>query len=206
MSEEVPKGNKNANRWIMPGVLAAAGLLLLVLIFRIGFDEPEPTKLNVGFVVIGDVHRPGPVEGQTLEQVRELLLGEINKLRQGDFDDDLLVSVVNNLKLQYLRGLDKNGARTRQLVNAFINHVDWAQEVGKLDRMSRMTKQQIVDFARRHLNDNFVCVYKRMGEDTTAKKIDKPAITPIPTNRDMQSDFVKGILGETVQPRRDLAF
>lgn len=59
MSEEVPKGNKNANRWIMPGVLAAAGLLLLVLIFRIGFDEPEPTKLNVGFVVIGDVHRPG---------------------------------------------------------------------------------------------------------------------------------------------------
>ncbi len=141
-----------------------------------------------------------PVEGQTLEQVRELLLGEIQKLRQGDFDDDLLVSVVNNLKLQYLRGLDKNGARTRQLVNAFINHVDWAQEVGKLDRMSRMTKQQIVDFARRHLGDNFVCVYKRMGEDTTAKKIDKPAITPIPTNRDMQSNFVRDILGETVTP------
>ena len=141
-----------------------------------------------------------PIEGQTLEQVRELLLGEIQKLRQGDFDDDLLVSVVNNLKLQSLRGLDSNGARTRQLVNAYINHVDWAQEVGKLDRMSRMTKQQIVDFARRHLNDNFVCVYKRMGEDTTAKKIDKPAITPIPTNRDMQSDFVRNILGETVQP------
>ena len=141
-----------------------------------------------------------PVEGQTLEQVRELMLGEMEKLRRGDFDDDLLVSVVNNTKLRYLRGLDNNGARTRQLVNAFINHVDWAQEVGKLNRMSGMTKQQIVDFARRHLNDNFVCVYKRMGEDTTAKKIDKPAITPIPTNRDKQSDFVKGILGETVQP------
>ena len=42
-----------------------------------------------------------PVEGQTLEQVRELMLGEMEKLRRGDFDDDLLVSVVNNTKLRY---------------------------------------------------------------------------------------------------------
>ena len=142
-----------------------------------------------------------PNEGQTLEEVRELLLGELAKLRAGDFDDDLLVSVVNNNKLNYLRALDSNGARTRQLVNAFINHVDWKQEVGKLDRMAGMTKQQIVAFANRHLKDNnFVCVYKRMGVDTTEKKIDKPAITPIPTNRDKQSDFVRNILGETVEP------
>ena len=141
-----------------------------------------------------------PNEGQTLEEVRELMLGEIAKLRTGDFDDDLLVSVVNNNKLSYLRRIDNNGARTSQLVNAFINHVDWKQEVGKLDRKAGMTKQQIIDFANRHLNDNFICVYKRMGEDTTAKKIDKPAITPIPTNRDMQSNFVRNILGETVEP------
>ena len=142
-----------------------------------------------------------PNEGQTLEEVRALLLGELAKLRAGNFDDDLLVSVVNNNKLQYLRALDSNGARTRQLVNAFINHVDWAQEVGKLDRMAGMTKQQIVDFANRYLLDNnFVCVYKRMGVDTTEKKIDKPAITPIPTNRDMQSNFVRNILSEIVEP------
>ncbi len=141
-----------------------------------------------------------PNEGQTLEQVRELLLGEIEKLKNGDFDDDLLMSVVNNKKLQYFRALDNNGYRTRQLVNAFINGRDWSVEVGKLDRMAGMNKAQIIDFAKRHLNDGFVCVYKRMGEDTTLHKIDKPAITPIPTNRDKQSDFVKTILGETVKP------
>ncbi len=142
-----------------------------------------------------------PNEGQSLEEVRALMLGELDKLRKGDFDDDLLVSVINNNKLNYLRALDNNGARTRQLVNAYINHVDWAQEVGKLDRMAGMTKEQIVAFANRHLLDNnFVCVYKRMGEDTTAKKIDKPQITPIPTNRDMKSDFVRNILSEVVEP------
>jgi len=141
-----------------------------------------------------------PNEGQSLENVRDLMLGEIEKLRKGDFDDDLLTSVVNNTKLQYLRGLNNNGARARYLVNAFINGIEWQQVVGQLDRMSKMTKQQIVDFANRYLQNNYVCVYKREGVDTSVKKIEKPEITPIPTNRDKQSDFVKNLMAETVEP------
>ncbi len=141
-----------------------------------------------------------PNEGQSLEDVRDLMLGEIEKLRKGDFDDDLLTSVVNNTKLQYLRGLNSNGVRARYLVNAFINGIEWKQVVGELDRMSKMTKQQIVDFANRHLLNNYVCVYKREGVDTSVKKIEKPEITPIPTNRDKQSDFVKNLMAETVEP------
>ena len=142
-----------------------------------------------------------PNQGQSLEQVRDLMLGEVAKLRSGDFDDDLLISVVNNFKLSYYRGLNNNRSRAGAMVNAFINGKEWKQEVGQLDRMSKMTKQQIIDFANRHLLDNnFVCVYKRLGEDTTVKKIEKPEITPIPTNRDMQSDFVRNMMAETVEP------
>ena len=142
-----------------------------------------------------------PNQGQSLEDVRDLMLGEIAKLRSGDFDNDLVTSVVNNFKLDYYRGLNSNGARARALVNAFINGKEWKQEVGQLNRMGGMTKQQIIDFARRHLlGNNYVCVYKRLGEDTSVKKIEKPAITPIPTNRDMQSNFVKNLMAETVEP------
>ena len=142
-----------------------------------------------------------PNQGQSLDEVRDLMLGEIAKLRNGDFDDDLLTSVVNNFKLNYYRGLNNNRARTSALVNAFINGKDWKQEVGQLDRMGHMTKQQIIDFARRHLLDNnYVCVNKELGVDTTLKKIEKPEITPIPTNRDKQSDFVKNLMAETVEP------
>jgi len=142
-----------------------------------------------------------PNQGQSLEQVRDLMLGEIAKLRSGEFDDDLLISVVNNVKLNYYQGMNSNQARARFLVNAFINGKDWKQQVEQLNRMNNMTKQQIIDFARRHLLDNnLVCVYKRLGEDTTIKKIEKPEITPIPTNRDMQSEFVRNIMSETVEP------
>ena len=80
------------------------------------------------------------------------------------------------------------------MVDAFINDEKWEDVAGKLERQSKLTKQDIVDFANKYLrDDNFICVYKRMGEDTTLKKIEKPAITPIPANREYESAFVKEI-------------
>lgn len=141
-----------------------------------------------------------PKEGQTLNEVRQLLLDEIEKLKRGEFADNLLPSVINNMKLREMQGLDINKNRADKFVDAFINGQRWEDVVGRLDRISNMTKQQIVDFANRYFKDNYVCVYKRQGEDKTQKKIDKPSITPIPSNRDYVSQFVKDIQNAKVEP------
>ena len=155
-----------------------------------------------------------PAEGQSLDEVRALLLAEMDKLKKGDFSDDLLPSVINNLKLQYYNALESNRARANMYVQSFINGTSWEQEVGALERVEGMTKEQIVSFARQHFGDNYVAIYKRQGVDTTQKKIDKPQITPIPTNREQVSDFVKEIQQSEVKPieprfvdfKRDLVF
>ena len=141
-----------------------------------------------------------PREGQTLDEVRALLLAEIEKLKKGEFSDDLLPSVINNLKLQYYNALENNRSRANMFVQSFVNGTPWEQEVKLLDRLEGMTKEQIVAFANRHFQNNYVAVYKRQGVDPTQKKIDKPQITPIPTNRDLVSDFVKEIQNSEVKP------
>ena len=155
-----------------------------------------------------------PKEGQSLDEVKELLLGEINKLKCGDYDEDLLLSALNNKKLDDLRSLDYNSARVSKMLDAFINGIEWQQLVGQKDRLAKITKQELVDFAKRFFTEGYVAVYKRQGEDTTQKKIDKPAITPIPTNRDLVSQFVKDIQEAEVKPiepqfldyKKDLSF
>ena len=135
-----------------------------------------------------------PNKGQKLEEVRSLMLQEMAKLRRGEFDNDLLPSVIANKKLNFYRGLDSNDNRASIMVDAFINDEKWEDVAGKLERQSKLTKLDIVDFANKYLrDDNFICVYKQMGEDTTLKKIEKPAITPIPANREYESAFVKEI-------------
>ena len=141
-----------------------------------------------------------PKPNQRLEEVRALLLGEIENLKQGNFSDDLLPAVINNLKLNYQRSLENNRWRVSEHLDAFINGESWEQHVGRLDRVSKLTKQQIVDFANRFFAHGYATVFKRQGVDSLQKKIDKPAITPIPTNRDLVSPFVKEIQNSEVEP------
>ena len=141
-----------------------------------------------------------PKEGQTMEEVRTLLLAEIEKLKKGDFPNNLMTSIINNMKRNYYELLEHNDGRADMFVDAFINEVEWQQEVGKIDRISKITKQELVDFANRFFTEGYVTVFKKQGIDTTQKKIDKPAITPIQANRDQVSDFVKEIQETKVNP------
>lgn len=145
-----------------------------------------------------------PKEGQDNREVRSLMMSEIDKLKKGQFSDDLLPSVVNNMKLDYYQSLRKNSSRANQFVQSFINDVKWEDDVHSLDRISKMTKQQIVAFANRFFTDGYVTVFKIQGNDTTIHKIEKPQITPIPTNNDKQSAFLKEIVNtkpEPIQPK-----
>ncbi|MGN0282162.1 MAG: M16 family metallopeptidase [Prevotella sp.] len=141
-----------------------------------------------------------PVQGQKLEDARTLVLEEIEKMKRGEFSDDLLESVKNNLKQSYYKQLLKNERRASMFVNSFVSGRPWDVTVGEMDRINGMTKQQIIDFIDRHFRQNFVCIYKRQGEDTTLVKIDKPAITPIPANRDKSSQFLNAIASSEAEP------
>ena len=147
------------------------------------------------FLLIGT-----PKQGQSLDEVKSLMFAEIDKLKKGDFPDNLLPSILNNMKRSYYQRLEYNEARADMFVDAFIDEVEWKDEVNFLDRLSKITKKQLVDFANNFFTDGNVTIYKRQGVDSTQKKIDKPAITPIPANRDQMSQFVKDIQNSQVEP------
>ncbi len=140
-----------------------------------------------------------PLEGQTLEQVRDLLLGQIDLIKQGKFDEEQLRGIIRNLKIDEIRNNESNVGRAFSMLDGFVNHLDWKQEVDQIDRLSHITKQEIVDFANKHFNDNYVIVYKRTGELKT-EKVEKPPITPVQVNRDTTSAFVRHILDEKAPP------
>ncbi len=151
---------------------------------------------DYGIFVMGGSPRPG----QTLEEARELMLAEVEKLKSGNFPDELLPAIINNLKLREMRSLEHNNARTSMFQNAFINGIEWKDAVARIDRIAALTKDDIVAFAQRFFNNNHVTVFKRQAEDPNIKKIEKPEITAIPANRDKMSAFVKEIQDTEVEP------
>lgn len=129
-----------------------------------------------------------PKEGQTLDQVRDLLLAEVNALRNGNFEEWLIEAVVNDYRQRRMRSWGENNARSAgAMTDAFILKKRWSEEVDLYDRMAAITKAEVVAFANAHLGDNYVGVYKRIGEKGDVHKVDKPKITPIDIKREGQS-------------------
>lgn len=142
-----------------------------------------------------------PKDGQTLEQVEALLLEQVAKLKSGEFDESILNAIIANYKRELMTSYEDNFERCYSMVLSFINGQSWESVVTTLDRVGKITKADVVAWVNEKLTDDtLVTVYKRQGEDKNQKKISKPQITPIPSNRNAQSEFLAQIANSEVEP------
>jgi len=142
-----------------------------------------------------------PQDGQSLDEVRDIILAEVEKLRSGDFDESLVESAISNYKLADMRQLERNSSRASKFVESFISLHDWKDDVHQIDRISAITKADVVAWANKYLGANsYAAAYKHIGTDPNINKIQAPKITPIETNRDKQSAFLAEFQNSEVTP------
>lgn len=142
-----------------------------------------------------------PKAGQTLEEVKDLMMAEIARLRNGEFPEELIAAAINNYKAQRMQYLDSNDGRADAFVTSFVYNIPWKDMVNELDRISKITKEDVIKFANeRFRDDNFAVIFKREGKDPNEVKMPKPELTPIMTNRDAASTFLTEISATEVKP------
>ncbi|HLF33611.1 MAG TPA: insulinase family protein, partial [Cyclobacteriaceae bacterium] len=124
-----------------------------------------------------------PREGQSLEEVAGLLLGEIDRIKKGEFEDWLIKAVINDLKLQTIRGQDSYQNRAFEIVFNYMNESKYIENVKFLDELEKIHREDLIRFANENYKDNYVIVYKRRGEARDIIKVPKPEITPVEINR-----------------------
>ena len=137
-----------------------------------------------------------PKQGQSLEDVKDLLLSQIEEVKNGNFEDWLVDAIISDLKLNQIKKTESNSKRANEFVEAFILDVSWEDYQNEMTELEKITKQDIIDFAKNRYTDNYVVCYKRNGEDKSAMKVSKPKITPVSVNREDQSNFLVNLLSE----------
>ncbi|TLU52372.1 MAG: insulinase family protein [Chlorobium sp.] len=137
-----------------------------------------------------------PREGQSLDQVKELLLEQLELLKEGKFPDWLLEAAINDLKIEQLKLYESNKGRVESYVDTFIWGMEWPVHVNQFTSLQKITKEDLVSFARKHYSSNFIAVYKEHGISKSEPKIQKPLITPLKVNRDTSSAFAEKILAQ----------
>jgi zinc protease len=132
-----------------------------------------------------------PKQGQSLEELKDLILGQINLIKEGKFDDWYFEAVINNYKYREIKSYENNYMRAYTFVYSFTNDVPWDKILKEKDELSKITKEEIISFVQKNYNDNYAVVYKRTGKNEEGKKITKPEITPVNLNREFESEFYK---------------
>ncbi len=140
-----------------------------------------------------------PREGQTLDEVRDLFMAQIDLLKKGEFEDWLIEATINDLKKSNIRSSEQNYSRSNNLVMAFTNNIPWNQYISEIDELRKFTKEDVVKFANDHYKDNYVAVYKRNGKDPNELKVTKPSITKVTLNKEDKSPFHTKVINNPVE-------
>lgn len=140
-----------------------------------------------------------PKETQTLEEAKNMVLDEIELIKKGDFPDWMLPAIINDFKLQRMKGLETAEGLATTLYDSYIKGRTWEQELNEMDEYASFTKEDVVNFANDFFRENYVVINKEKGVNDKLIRVENPGITPVKINRDTQSEFLKEILADKTE-------
>jgi len=143
-----------------------------------------------------------PKQDQSLEEVEQLLLEQLEIVKAGDFEEWIIPAIVNDFKKNEIAALEFNTARVAMMRQSFINGEEWEHAYSEFDRMEALTKADVVRTANKYFDDDYVAVY-RIDEQAELPEITKPKIDPIPIDPARQSEFATAVLSmpyEQIEP------
>ena len=140
-----------------------------------------------------------PREGQTLQEVQDLVLREVNRLKIGDFEEWLLEAVINDLEMSSIRAQQSNSARCRQITESFSTGTPWREFVDFIPSLRTYTKEDVVSFVEDLYGQGYTTVYKEVGEDKNIQKVEKPPISKMVLNKENLSPFYEKIMAKETE-------
>jgi predicted Zn-dependent peptidase len=181
----------------------ASGILQreLLLPQKVADAESNPTFLReAGYFEL----RADALAGQSAEALEKLLLDQVGKLVRGEFTDRDLATAVLSADIRQQRMIESNFGRMQLMESAFIDGEDWHDVVGRIERMRRLTRNDVTQVASRYLTGDFLVIRKVKGA-ATPPKITKPSITAVKVDPARRGAFAQAVLDMPVNPIEPVA-
>ena len=136
--------------------------------------------------------------GQSHEDAESYVFASLNKLKNGEFSDDLFEAIRTNM----LKERERESESLGRLANLFLEleqrGMTYDEYLAETKRIGTITKEEIVNIANKYFGDDYLDIRSKMGFPEK-DKVDKPNWKPIEAkNTDAKSEFAKMIEAEEV--------
>ena len=127
---------------------------------------------------------------QSLKNAEKLIKGQIEKLKSGDFSDDLLQSVKNELYKDYQQQLENVNYRSRIFAALFRAEQNWKDFKNYPDKIEQLSKAKIIEVANKYYGDDYLVFQSRTGFPKK-EKLDKPNFKPVQADQSRTSTYAQ---------------
>lgn len=128
--------------------------------------------------------------GQSLGKAEELVLAKLEKLKKGEFDDEMLKAVKTGLLSTYEAQWEDNYQRASAITDCFTSGQSWSYAIDYKTKVKAVTRDDVIRVAKKYFGDNYLLVQSKMGFPKKGK-LDKPAFEPVIPKEEAQSDYYK---------------
>lgn len=128
---------------------------------------------------------------QSYSSAEKMVWDEINRVKNGDFSDEMFNSLKLEQKRQYASSLENIDSRATVMINLFSQGKSWNDYLNEVARIESITKEDVVRVAQKYFSNNYLCVTKSTGK-YPKDNLPKPAFSPVvPRNADASSSYAK---------------
>jgi predicted Zn-dependent peptidase len=170
----------NSNQTGLLDELSTEGELLAAQVMPMPFNDHGATIMLVIPKIIG----------QKMEDAEALVMTQVKKLREGDFDDKMIDAIKNELYMDHQLSLESTESKAVKIATYFAQYRDIEEINAYPKKIKNITKEQIVEVAKKYYGDDYLAFYSKMGFKK-AEKIDKPEYKPLVANTNAKSPFRK---------------
>ena len=137
------------------------------------------------------------LDGQSLEQVAELIGKELKQVELGNYEDWRIQAVAENIRVR-MASLKSGtaGELNDELAEVFLSGAPYTDFLETPQQIEQVTKQKISDFIKKYFHSG-VTVFKRTGKQENTVKVEKPKMTPVKLQSGKNSLFAENFLKQT---------
>ncbi len=130
---------------------------------------------------------------QSFGKARALVLNEVNRIKTGDFTDEMLEGAKLELKSHYQTSIENTDSRAQLLLSCFLNGVQWEDFLSSVAAIDTLTRDDVVRVINEYMGDDYLEIKKKYG-DYPNDVIAKPPYEPIvPPNKDSSSVYAESL-------------
>ena len=136
---------------------------------------------------------------QSLGKAEKLVQAKLDKVRNGEFSDDLLQASKNDLIKEYSRQLENVTDRGMMIGQAFNWGKSWEEFLDYPSQIEAVSREEVIRVAKKYFGDNRMKLISRTGFPKK-DKLSKPGYQPIVTDQKAESDYYQSFQDLPVLP------